>query len=184
MQVTVNHKTLTKALDTPSSRVVLGTTPDFAKLMLVIWGAWGTLLVLFFCVAMDNSLPNQVLAVLAGAVGLAYLLAGWKSRLILDLTHSTYLHEFGLPPLLKRRQGHLDAFSHLSLTREIVACANGSFSIWKLALIPRADAPATEPIVITFAGGKDQTAMVTVVLSDRLAKHVALPFRNECTYNW
>ena len=35
MQVTVSHKTLTKALDTPSRRVVLGSMPDFAKLMLV-----------------------------------------------------------------------------------------------------------------------------------------------------
>jgi len=181
MQVTVNHKTLTKALDTPSSRVVLGTMPNFAKLMLVILVPWCTWLVLIFSSAIDLTI---FIGILAGAVGFFYLLAGWKSRLILDLTHYTYLHEFGLPPLMKRRQGHLDAFSHLSLTRQIVACANSSFSIWYLALIPRADAPATEPIVLTFAGGRDQTATVTVALSHRLAEHVALPLRNECTYNW
>jgi len=81
---------------------------------------------------------------------------------------------------MKRRRGHLDAFSHLSLTRQWVTVTESGrrSAIWKLALIPRADTPATEPIVITFAG-RDQTATATVPLCQRLAERVALPLQDE-----
>lgn len=193
MQVMVNHKTLTKALDTPSSRVVLGNGVNgFVKVIFVLWGACFSYGI---ACAESGSMPfpgatNLTLFIrtLAGPVGLVcllvYLLVGGKSRLILDLTNYTYLHEFGLSPLMKRRRGHLDAFSHLSLTRQMETQIERSMFIWKLALIPRADAPATEPIVITFEGGEYQTATATVALSQRLAEHVALPLHNECTYNW
>lgn len=186
MQVPVDHKTLAKAMDAPNLRIVLGAGAfTFVYVVMGIWVAGVMGIVAFFWSAVaatpgaDTNDVGLPLAIIAGAVAWAYLLVGWRSRLILDLAERTYRYEFGLPPLMKRRRGALDDFSHVSLT--VHERTSGYFAnrylVSQLTLVPQEGGAATKPIVVAFSPNGDQSE--AHALYQRLAESLGLPFRDE-----
>ena len=87
-----------------------------------------------------SAMPPLVAQVLAAAVGLLFILAGWTvacsiDELRLDFYARTYLRHQGTWPFSRRREGAFDELSHLSLEPEKREYHKREVVVWMAVLV-------------------------------------------------
>ncbi len=186
MIVDVSRRSLKKALADKEERIVLGGNAS-PLIVLVIIGvpfafmAYIATVVSGVTSSKANAVDYTFLALVVVTLAtLAYLLAGWTNRLTLDRTGRIYIWEYGFHPFIKRQQGSLDEFQHLSLARQMAKGLHGSYTYLILRLVPKDGAPPDAPPGITVSGAQDRWGCAELLpLAEDLARKVGLPFRNE-----
>jgi hypothetical protein len=121
--ITISQETLKQALEGKSDRIVLGGR--HRTLVVVLLGFWLGAAALFgiFGVSMNSAVPGGVgssflifyIGALAALAVCCYLMGGSSSRLTVDIPSRTFLHEYGLSPIIVRHRGSLDEFEHVSV---------------------------------------------------------------------
>src|SRR5579871_2227303 len=104
MNIDVKQKALSKELAENPSRIVLGRRDvGLVMVILFVWFTW-VAGIAWFMLGLAGADFQLIVRIAPGAIAMAYLLVGLKSRLTLDLGARTYLHEYGLAPFVRRRR--------------------------------------------------------------------------------
>jgi|SRR5579871_3541049 len=202
MYSTISQQTLLKTLEGKGDRIVIGgrNRPEVIGLFafwlvgVILFGA-----LLLFGMYLSSTSPTgpgangrppfvffaTPLAILTAS---CYLLGGWSSRLTLDLTSRTYLHEYGLYPILLRRRGSLDEFDHVAVAIHHRTQISGGVTShgWLLQLVrkdgdsaalpARKPASTSKPPTLWIPERPDPQEMSRVATI--LAQTVGLPFED------